>query len=200
MLFSNICTNTLLLNKEVIMEQLQEGVKWKYVIRDGKKVKKPYTDRDGYKISYKDGKPIEKKMTPQEIQRKRKSAKKSAKKKVSKKSQISKKIQKSKKKHTWEDAKLTPYKRRYFEVSPVGGIMSIYKTLPEPKKQLVKKTLKKSREGCAEAEYDLVISLAKQGIKVDDICSQTGCSKFNVMFILNIAGVKYKEEEQRYEF
>ena len=96
----NITLNEVLL----VLEQAniwEESVKWKYVIRNNKKIRKPYTDRENYKIVYDNDRPKEVKMSPEEIRRRSKSSKKAARKSKSKKSQTNIKRQRSLKKHNF---------------------------------------------------------------------------------------------------
>ena len=61
-------------------DDLDEGVKTVTVVRDGKRVKKKVTDKDGYKII--DGKEV--KMDPKEVKNRKKAQKKAGKKKKNK--------------------------------------------------------------------------------------------------------------------
>jgi len=84
------------------LNKIYESIKWNYVIRDGKKVRKPQSDREGYKIQYgDDGRPREVKIGGAEKTQMSRQNKKSARKAKSKKSATTRKIQKSVKKHTW---------------------------------------------------------------------------------------------------
>ena len=81
---------------------MYESIKWNYVVRDGKKVRKPQTDKEGYKIAYTDaGQPKEVKIGGAEKTQMSRQNKKSARKAKSKKNTTVRKIQKSAKKHTW---------------------------------------------------------------------------------------------------
>jgi hypothetical protein len=82
-------------------EDLEESVKWKYVIRKGKKVKKPYTDSPNKRIVYVDGKPKEKIKTSTYKTKMSKQNKRSAKKAKVHKSQANTKRKRSMKKRTW---------------------------------------------------------------------------------------------------
>ena len=82
-----------------MIDDLKESVKYKYVVRNGKRVKRAYTDKKGYKIKTVNGKPTEVRMTSKELNKRKKGAKKAAR-KPKKSSSIKKRI-KSTKKHTW---------------------------------------------------------------------------------------------------
>ena len=86
--------------ESIIEEALHEGVKYRYVVSKGRKIKRAYTDRSGYKIKTVNGKPTEVKMSTSEKQ-KRKKGRKKASRKPTKSSTINKR-KKSNKKHTWE--------------------------------------------------------------------------------------------------
>jgi hypothetical protein len=47
---------------------IKENIEQKFVIRDGKKVRKDVSDKDGYKIRYEEGKPKEVKVSEKETQ------------------------------------------------------------------------------------------------------------------------------------
>ena len=78
------------------LNKIYESIKWNYVIRDGKKVRKPQTDKEGYKITYDDaGHPHETKIGGAERTQMSRQNKKSARKAKSKKNTTVRKIQKS---------------------------------------------------------------------------------------------------------
>lgn len=85
--------------ERAFQSNLSEGVKYKYVVRKGKRIKKAYTDREGYKIAYVNGKPKEVRMSSAERVKRKKSAKKAAR-KPTKSAEISKR-KRSLKKRTW---------------------------------------------------------------------------------------------------
>ena len=77
--------------------KIYEAIKWNYVVRDGKRVRKPQSTADGKHIEYSDnGTPKEVTTTGAQKTKMSKSAKKSARKSRSKKSTTVRKIAKSK--------------------------------------------------------------------------------------------------------
>lgn len=79
-----------------------EGIKYKYVIRDRKKVKKPYTDNPNKKIVYVDDKPKEVIKTSREKRNRRIGSKKAVKKAKKKMGMALKKRRISMSKRTWD--------------------------------------------------------------------------------------------------
>jgi len=79
-----------------------EGVKYKYVIRDRKKVRKPYTDNPNKKIVYVDDKPKEVIKTSKEKRNRKIGSKKAVKKAKKKQGMALKKRKLSLKKRTWD--------------------------------------------------------------------------------------------------
>jgi hypothetical protein len=78
-----------------------EGVKYKYVIRNRKKIRKPYTDNPNKKIVYVDDKPKEVIKTSKEKRNRKKGAKKAVKKAKKKQGMALKRRKLSLKKRTW---------------------------------------------------------------------------------------------------
>lgn len=81
--------------------EIAETVKYKKVIRKGKKIRKPTTSKKGYKIVYKNGRPKEVKMSSGERIKKSKSARKAARKGKSKRNVAAMKRKRSIKKRTF---------------------------------------------------------------------------------------------------
>ena len=86
---------------DILKTDLSESVKKKYVIRNGKKVLRYYTDNPNKKIKWINGKVIEVIKTSKEKMKRKKAGILRAKKMKSKQKQISLKRKKSMKKHTW---------------------------------------------------------------------------------------------------
>lgn len=85
-----------------LKQSLEEAIKWKYVVRDGKRVKKPISDREGMRIEYSDsGTPREVRMTGTQQTTLSRQNKKTAKKTAGKRKATQKKIARSTKKHSW---------------------------------------------------------------------------------------------------
>jgi|TARA_Y100000590_G_C15067979_1_gene768915 hypothetical protein len=74
-----------------LMDEFVEALKRKVVYRNGKRVVKKVTDKDGYKVVKVDGKEKEVKMSSKEKIARKKAAKIAARKRKSKSSQIAKK-------------------------------------------------------------------------------------------------------------
>lgn len=79
-----------------------EGIKYKYVIRNKKKVRKPFTDNPNKKIVYVDDKPKEVIKTSREKRNRKKGAKKAVKKAKKKQGMALRKRKLSMKKRTWD--------------------------------------------------------------------------------------------------
>ena len=84
-----------------IDDELEEGIKRKYVVRDGKRVLKYYTDNPAYKVVSKDGKKRLVRKKPSEIRKRKVAAKKTARKRKSKQAATNRKTARSRRKHTW---------------------------------------------------------------------------------------------------
>ena len=82
-------------NGKYMFDGITEAVKFKKVVRQGKVIKKKTTDREGYKIDPQTGKEI--RMSPDEIRRRKKAAKKAKLKRKGKKAQITRARKKSEK-------------------------------------------------------------------------------------------------------
>jgi hypothetical protein len=82
-------------------ETYLETIKWKYVIRDGKRIKKPFSDREGYRIDHSGDAPKEVKTTGAEKIAMSKQNTRTARKTKSKRSITTKKQQRSSARHTW---------------------------------------------------------------------------------------------------
>ena len=82
-------------------KELEETIKWQYVIRGGKKVRKPTTSNPNMHIEYKNDKPKEVRTTGAEKKQMSIQAKKTARKVKSKKASTTRKRQKSIAKRTW---------------------------------------------------------------------------------------------------
>ena len=83
--------------------EVYESIKWQYVIRDGKRVKKPISNNPDMRIEYKNDKPHEVRKTGSEKKQMSIQNKKSARKAKSKKTATVRKQQRSLKKHTWDN-------------------------------------------------------------------------------------------------
>ena len=82
-------------------KELEETIKWQYVIRNGKKVRKPISDNPSMHIEYKNDRPKEVRTTGAEKKQMSVQAKKTARKVKSKKASTTRKRQKSLAKRTW---------------------------------------------------------------------------------------------------
>ena len=83
--------------------KMYEAIKWKYVIRNGKRVKKPVSSNPDMRITYDDnGHPKEVRMTGTEQSVLSRQNKKSSKKAKSKKTSTARKVARSKAKRTWD--------------------------------------------------------------------------------------------------
>lgn len=82
-------------------KELEETIKWQYVIRDGKRVKKPISNNPDMRIEYRNDKPHEVRKTGSEKKQMSIQNKRSARKAKSKKTATVRKQQRSLKKHTW---------------------------------------------------------------------------------------------------
>ena len=80
---------------------MYESIKWQYVIRDGKRVKKPISNNPDMRIEYRNDKPHEVRKTGAEKKQMSIQNKRSARKSKTKKSTATRKRQKSLAKHTW---------------------------------------------------------------------------------------------------
>jgi hypothetical protein len=82
--------------------KMYEAIKWKYVIKNGKRVKKPVSSNPDMRITYDDnGHPKEVRMTGTEQSVLSRQNKKSSKKAKSKKTSTARKVARSKAKRTW---------------------------------------------------------------------------------------------------
>jgi hypothetical protein len=81
--------------------KFDEALQWKYVVRDGKRVRKPFSSKDGYKITRVNGKPKEVKMGGTERTKLSKQNTKSHKKAKAHQTQTNHKRAKSMAKHSW---------------------------------------------------------------------------------------------------
>lgn len=79
-------------------DEVEESLKRTKVVRDGKKITKWTTDREGYKIDNSGSSPKEVKMSPEEMKKRKKGAKKGAKKAKAKSGVANAKRQRSMKK------------------------------------------------------------------------------------------------------
>jgi hypothetical protein len=82
-------------------DKWDEGIKYRYVIRKGKKLRKAKSTRPGYRIKWVNKRPIEVKMSPQFRRKLSRIMKKSARKRKGKMRMILAKRKRSMKKHTW---------------------------------------------------------------------------------------------------
>ena len=82
-------------------DEFEETIKWQYVIRNGKKVRKPISDNPSMHIEYKNDRPKEVRTTGAEKKQMSVQAKKTARKVKSKKASTTRKRQKSLAKRTW---------------------------------------------------------------------------------------------------
>jgi len=107
--------------KYIEREEVEEAVKYDYVIRDGKKVKKPHSTNDKKKIVYDDGKAKEVRKTSSEVRKRSIASKKGAKKAKVHKGAADRKRKKSMAKHTWEQYELdydARFKEGIFSLNP----------------------------------------------------------------------------------
>ena len=82
-------------------DSLDESIKWQWVVRDGKKVKKPLSNNPDMRVSYVNDRPKEVRKTGAEKKQMSIQNKRSARKSKTKKSTATRKRQKSLAKHTW---------------------------------------------------------------------------------------------------
>ena len=74
-----------------LSDWLAESLKRKRVIRGGKRIRKVVTDRPGYKVDYRNGRPVEVRMSPKELRVRQKAGKRAAKKRRSRLKSIARK-------------------------------------------------------------------------------------------------------------
>jgi hypothetical protein len=78
-------------NVKKLADWLEEAKKRKKVVRGGKRQVRITTDRPGYKIVWRNGKPVEVRMSPQEIKKRQKASKRGARKRKGKAKSIARK-------------------------------------------------------------------------------------------------------------
>lgn len=86
---------------EETVEKLEEAIKYRRAIRNGRVTKVPFTTSPGKKIKRVKGKPVEVRMTPAEVRKRSKASIRAQRKLKSKSKQIARKRARSLRKHTW---------------------------------------------------------------------------------------------------